>query len=124
MTVDKFIESFPEIDNINYSKKILVFDEEYSKAELDRIYDVLHNKWDVNKLYRLCKLVGVNGSGPVYDLYKDNYRLIEKQIVFVENCDLDVVSDAYDLIEYLEEGYEVYRVVSQASIDAGRYSND
>ena len=121
MTVDKFVELFHEIDNINYTKKILVFDEEYTKEELDKIYDLLCNKWVVNKLYRLNKIVGVNGSGPVYDWYKDNHILIEKQVIFVENCDLDVIDDAYDLIEYLEEGYELYRVVSKASLDAGRY---
>lgn len=121
MTVDKFIELFPDIDNINYTKKILVFDEEFSEGELNNIFDLLRNKWDVNKLRRLDKLISKNGSVFVYDHYKDNHKLIEKQIIFVENCDLDVITNAYDLVEYLEEDYELYRIVSKASLDAGRY---
>ncbi len=121
MTVDKFIELFPEIEDINYTYKILTFDEEFSEEELNKIYDLLYNKWDVNKLRRLDKLIGKNGSDLVYDHYKDNHKLIEKQIIFVENCDLDVITDAYDLVEYLEEEYDIYHIISQASLDAGRY---
>lgn len=105
ITVESLVKLFPTIEDINYKKIIIVFDTDYSDSELDKIYDLLKNKWVVNKLHRLdvmhmCKLIS----------YEDDHRLIEKKIIFIANCDLDIIDKAYDLYEYLEEGYKTYFV--------------
>lgn len=110
MSVAEFLTDFSDIDDINYTHKIIVFSEGYSDEEYDKIYDLLRNKWAVNKLRYLNKLVGHNGSGPVYDTYDDNHKLIKRQLILVENCDLEVIESAYELWEYLDMDYELYLV--------------
>lgn len=110
ISVTEFLIDFSVIDDINYTHKIIVFSEGYSDEEYDKIYDLLHNKWDVNKLRYLNKLVGHNGSGPVYDVYDDNHKLIKRQLILVENCDLEVIDTAYELWEYLDMDYELYLI--------------
>lgn len=105
ITVESLVKLFPTIEDINYKKIIIVFDTDYSDSELDKIYDLLKNKWDVNKLYRLA----VMSMGTAYT-YEEDHRLIEKKIIFIANCDLDIINKAYDLYEYLEEGYQTYFV--------------
>ncbi len=109
-TVDRFLEFFDDIEKINYQKKIIVFDENYNNDELNKIYDLLKNKWKVNKLDRLDHFDSYEKY--TYE-YKYNYDLIERKIILVENCDLDVITDAYELFEYIREGYELWHVVSQ-----------
>lgn len=110
ISVTEFCKDFPEIENINYTNKIIVFSEGYSDEEYDKIYDLLRNKWNVNKLRYLNKLVGHNGSGDVYDTYDDNHKLIKRQLILVENCDLEVIESAYDLWEYLDMDYDLYLI--------------
>lgn len=111
VTVDMFLKFFDDIEKINYQKKIIIFDEEYTDDELDKIYDLLKNKWQVNKLYRL-DTIGMRA----YD-YEFNHDLIQRKIILVENCDLDIITDAYELFEYTKEGYELWYVVSQFTQD-------
>ena len=111
LTVDMFLRFFGEIEKINYQKKIIVFDEEYTKDELDKIHDLLKNKWQVNKLYRL-DTIGLHA----YD-YDHSHDLIQRKIILVENCDLDIITDAYELFEYTKESYELWYVVSQLTQD-------
>jgi len=114
VTVDMFLKFFDDIEKINYQKKIIVFDEDYNNDELNKIYDLLKNKWKVNKLNRLDFL---NTTDKYTFKYDYNYDLIERKIILVENCDLDVISDAYELFEYTKEGYELWYVVSQFTQD-------
>lgn len=113
-TVDRFLEFFDDIEKMNYQKKIIVFDENYNNDELNKIYDLLKNKWKVNKLYRLDYYDSDERYAYKYD---DNYHLIQKKIILVENCDLDVISNAYELFEYTKEGYELWYVISQFTQD-------
>ncbi len=110
LTVDMFLKFFDDIEKINYQKKIIVFDEEYTDEELDKIYDLLKNKWQVNKLYRLDHFDSQEQYTYKYDYSHD---LIQKKIILVENCDLDNISDAYELIEYIKMGYELWYVFSE-----------
>lgn len=55
ISVSQFLKEFSKIDDINYMYKIIVFFEGYSKEEYDAIYNLLCNKWKVNKLWRLNK---------------------------------------------------------------------
>lgn len=110
ISIKQLLETFPEIDDINYKQIILVFTEGYSQEEYDQIHDLLANKWQVNKLHELNKLIGKNGSGIVYEHYSDDYSLIKRRIILVENCDLYEIYDAYDLYEYLDMDYRVYVV--------------
>ena len=45
ITVESLVKLFPTIEDINYKKIIIVFDTDYSDSELDKIYDLLKNKW-------------------------------------------------------------------------------
>ena len=120
ITVDTFLNIFPDIDSINYSKKIIVFDDEYYAHELNLIYDLLKNKWQVNHLYTLNLYQNLT-LNPKYDLkyskvnylYDYNHALIQNKIIFVENADLNVICDAYDLYEYYINGFETYFVKSE-----------
>ena len=109
ITVESLVKLFPTIEDINYKKIIIVFDTDYSDIELNKIYDLLKNKWDVNKLRRLDVMIP---WGTEYT-YEDDHRLIEKKIIFIVNCDLDIIDKAYDLYEYLEEGYQTYFVSAE-----------
>lgn len=110
ISVSQFLTYFSDIEDINYKHKILVFSEGYSDEDYDKIYDLLHNKWKVNKLRYLNKLEGCNSSGMIYDTYDDNHKLIKRQLILVENCDLDVIDDAYELWEYLDMDYKLYLI--------------
>lgn len=107
ITVDKFLDIFPDIDSINYSKKIIVFDDEYYGHELNLIYDLLKNKWQVSHLYRL------NLDHEGFYSYDYNRDLIQNKIIVVENADLDVIDDPYDLYDYYRNGFETYFVKSE-----------
>lgn len=111
LTVDMFLRFFDDIEKINYQKKIIIFDEEYTDDELDKIHDLLKNKWKVNKLYCL-DTIGMHA----YE-YDFNHDLVQRKIILVENCDLDIISDAYELFEYIDMGYELWYVVSQLTQD-------
>lgn len=107
-SVNSLIKLFPEIDDINYKGHILVFTEGYSQEEYDKIYDLLANKWKVNKLGDLDRIAVKNGSRIVYDTYKNNHSLIKRQLILVENCDLYAIHSAFDLYEYLDMDYDLY----------------
>lgn len=107
-SVNSLIKLFPEIDDINYKGHILVFTEGYSQEEYDKIYDLLANKWKVNKLGDLDRIAIKNGSRIVYDTYKDSHSLIKRQLILVENCDLYAIHSAFDLYEYLDMDYDLY----------------
>lgn len=117
ISIKQLLETFPEIDDINYKQIILVFTEGYSQEEYDQIYDLLANKWQVNKLHELNKLIGKNGSGLVYEHYSDNHSLIKRRMILVENCDLYEIYNAYDLYEYLDMDYRVYVVRPEKYMD-------
>lgn len=104
MSVTEFLTNFSDIEDINDTYKIVVFSEGYSKKEYDAIYDLLHNKWKVNKLYRLNE---------PYKIYDYDHTRIKRQLILVENCDLEVIDDAYELYEYLDMGYELYLVLEE-----------
>lgn len=114
ISVNMFLKFFDDIEKINYQKKIIVFDEDYNNDELNKIYDLLKNKWKVNKLNRLDYY---NSHDEYTYKYDYNYDLIERTIILVENCDLNVISDAYELFECINEGYELWHVVSEFTQD-------
>lgn len=109
ISVTEFLTYFSDIDDINYMHKIIVFSEGYSDEEYDAIYDLLRNKWKVNKLWRLNKKV-VGGFSEADEIYEYDHSIIKRQLILVENCDLDVIDDAYELWEYLDMDYELYLV--------------
>jgi len=105
ISVTEFLANFSEIEDINYTYKIIVFSEGYSDEEYDKIYDLLRNKWKVNKLWRL------DDTDSYYRFHVEHdHSLIKRQLILVENCDLEVIESAYDLWEYLDMGYELYLV--------------
>lgn len=109
ITVESLVKLFPTIEDINYKKIIIVFDTDYTDDELDKIYDLLKNKWNVNKLHRLDVTGSLWGTECAYE---NHHRLIEEKIIFIANCDLDIIDKAYDLYEYLKEGYQTYFVLA------------
>lgn len=108
ISVTEFLKEFSKIDDINYMYKIIVFSEGYSDKEYDKIYNLLHNKWKVNKLWRLNK--EVPGFSKADRIYEFDHSLIKRQLILVENCDLEVIDKAYELWEYLDMDYDLYLV--------------
>ena len=104
-----FAKMFKNIDSVNYEKIIFVFDEEFTDEGYDLIFHIIHDKWNVNKLYR------------IHDDYDNHHSLIHDQVIFVENCDIQTVDDAKDLFDYLYDGYEIIFVANGTTIQRDFY---
>ena len=119
--VDAFVGCFTTIEDVNNTKNIFIFDEDYSQEELNDIYDLIVNNWKASHISEIDSLYYETGKGHVVYAYSKCHEIIQRKMILVKNCDIyNISSSAHELFKYLKDTYQLIYVLSQHSITSGR----